>query len=251
MTTPTRPPPSTPSPYHSIRATYTPTTITVYQAYNPTIASAAVAAQKFVPPFKLTRMTWIKPSFLWMAYRSGWARKPGQERILAIELTRAGFEWALSHAVLSHPSPAVYADEAAWEERKRKAVVRVQWDPERDLGLRPMGWRSLQVGLGGVAVERFVEEWVVGIRDVTGLMREVEGLVVEKRWEEARGLLPKEEVYEVPEEVGRMIGVGDRGDESRVNDGGKGKGRGVIKGEEKGEVKGVGDEDGDGSASVQ
>ncbi|KAK2734325.1 hypothetical protein FQN55_002823 [Onygenales sp. PD_40] len=241
--------PTPPPPYHSIRAAYTPTTITVYQAYNPTIASAAVAAQKFVPPFKRSRMTWIKPSFLWMAYRSGWARKEGQERILAIELTRAGFEWALAHAVLSHASPAVYADPEEWEARKRKSVVRVQWDPERDVGLSPMGWRSLQVGLGGEAVERFVEEWVVGIRDVTGLMREVEGLVREKRWEEARRLVPREEVYEVPEGVGRVIGVGDRGEgegggkgeESRVDDGGKGKGV----------IRGVRDEDGDDSISVQ
>ncbi|WP_422570328.1 DUF4291 family protein, partial [Erwinia billingiae] len=29
-------------------------------------------------------MTWIKPSFLWMMYRSGWGMKdPGQKRILA------------------------------------------------------------------------------------------------------------------------------------------------------------------------
>ena len=50
-------------------------------------------------------MTWIKPSFLWMMHRSGWATKPGQERVLAIEITRAGFEWALSHAALSHYDP--------------------------------------------------------------------------------------------------------------------------------------------------
>jgi hypothetical protein len=38
-------------------------------------------------------MTWIKPSFLWMMYRCGWATKPGQERVLAIQITREGFEW--------------------------------------------------------------------------------------------------------------------------------------------------------------
>ncbi|WP_141653813.1 DUF4291 family protein, partial [Erwinia billingiae] len=27
------------------------------------------------PPFSMTRMTWIKPSFLWMMYRSGWGMK--------------------------------------------------------------------------------------------------------------------------------------------------------------------------------
>ncbi len=49
----------------------------------------------------MERMTWIKPSFLWMMYRSGWATKPGQERVLAVELLRSGFEQALSEACLS------------------------------------------------------------------------------------------------------------------------------------------------------
>jgi hypothetical protein len=52
-------------------------------------------------------MTWIKPSFGWMMYRSGWAAKPGQERILAIEISRTGFDWALAHSCLSQYSPRV------------------------------------------------------------------------------------------------------------------------------------------------
>jgi len=63
-----------------IRAAYTTETITVYQAYGPLIAEAAVRAGTFVPPFSRDRMTWIKPSFGWMMHRSGWASKPGQER---------------------------------------------------------------------------------------------------------------------------------------------------------------------------
>jgi hypothetical protein len=39
-----------------------------------------------------------QPSFLWMMYRSGWATKPGQERVLATAITRDGLEWALAHA---------------------------------------------------------------------------------------------------------------------------------------------------------
>ncbi|WP_370452419.1 DUF4291 family protein [Kribbella caucasensis] len=30
---------------------------------------------RFVPPSSTTHMTWIKPSFHWMAHRSGWASK--------------------------------------------------------------------------------------------------------------------------------------------------------------------------------
>ena len=86
---------------HEIRADYDRSTIVVYQAYSPAIADPAVAAQRFVEPFSLHRMTWIKPSFLWMMERSNWARKPGQERVLAVRITREGWETALSQAVLT------------------------------------------------------------------------------------------------------------------------------------------------------
>lgn len=74
-------------PERQIRALFTASTVTVYQAYSPEIADRALAAGTFVPPFKLGRMTWIKPSFLWMMHP-----KPGQERVLAIQITRDGFE---------------------------------------------------------------------------------------------------------------------------------------------------------------
>lgn len=90
-----------------IRAAYTAETVTIYQAYAAQIADAAVRADAFVAPFSRDRMTWIKPPFGWMMHRSGWAAKPGQERVLAIEITRGGFEWALrTGAEPGHPAPA-------------------------------------------------------------------------------------------------------------------------------------------------
>jgi hypothetical protein len=66
-----------------IRAAYNNDTITVYQAFNERIATLAINNQTFVsPPFKKERMTWIKPSFLWMMYRAGWGTKENQEHIL-------------------------------------------------------------------------------------------------------------------------------------------------------------------------
>jgi hypothetical protein len=63
-------------PKRQIRAVYDTDTIRVYQAYSDVIADAALMNGFFVsPPFKMSRMTWIKPSFLWMMYRSGWAKK--------------------------------------------------------------------------------------------------------------------------------------------------------------------------------
>src|SRR4051812_46251842 len=84
-----------------IRAGFGAPTLVVYQAYPRPIADAALAAGTFVAPFSFTRMTWIKPSLLWLMHRSNWARKPGQERILAVRISLAGWQQALSEAVLT------------------------------------------------------------------------------------------------------------------------------------------------------
>jgi hypothetical protein len=49
-------------PERQVRALFDDDTITVYQAYRPEIADAALAAGTFVSPFKRDRMTWIKPA---------------------------------------------------------------------------------------------------------------------------------------------------------------------------------------------
>ena len=51
-------------PKRQIRAVYDSDTIRVYQAYGSAIADSLIQNGQFTdPPFKLTRMTWIKPSF--------------------------------------------------------------------------------------------------------------------------------------------------------------------------------------------
>lgn len=143
-------------------------------------------------------MTWIKPSFLWMMYRSGWSRKEGQERVLAVEISRAGFDWALGHACLSAYRPDVHAGRDGWREALRGAPARVQWDPERDWRLRPLSWRALQLGLSGEAVRRYAEEWLVSVVDVTGLAHAVQERVRAGDEAGVQELLPEERVY-VPE----------------------------------------------------
>ncbi|MEV0194921.1 DUF4291 domain-containing protein [Nonomuraea sp. NPDC050691] len=190
-------------PYRQIRAVHTDTSITVYQAYDPAIAEPAVAAQRFVPPFKRERMTWIKPSFLWMMYRCGWAAKPGQTRVLAVDITRAGFAWALQHACLSHPEPG--ADAAEWKERLRASPVRVQWDPERDPHHNALPYRSIQVGLSGEAVTRYLDEWITRITDVTGMVHDVHRALRAGR--DVTALLPRERPYPLPADLARAVGA--------------------------------------------
>ncbi|EER24042.1 hypothetical protein D8B26_002214 [Coccidioides posadasii str. Silveira] len=193
--------------YRAVRAKFTAETITVYQAYSAEIASPALRAGKFVPPFKRTRMTWIKPSFLWMAYRSGWASKPNQERVLAIEISREGFEWALFNSFVNSHDKSLYPDKHAFEHRKQNTCVRVQWDPERDFGFTPLSYRSIQIGLSGEAVDRYVDEWIVSIQDVTDRMVKMGQLVAAGKIEEAQKLMPIEEPYPLPKQVGAAVGA--------------------------------------------
>ncbi|WP_433256801.1 DUF4291 domain-containing protein [Streptosporangium sp. CA-135522] len=194
-------------PYRQIRAAYTQETVTLYQAYDPHIAGPAVTAQRFVAPFKRERMTWIKPSFLWMMYRCGWAAKPGQARVLAIDITRDGFEWALAHACLSHHDGDLHGDRDAWAARLRESPVRIQWDPERDLHLNALPYRSIQIGLSREAVHRYVDEWTVAITDVTDRARDVHAAVRNGDAGKATDLLPVERPYPVPADLARTIGV--------------------------------------------
>ncbi|WP_199560184.1 DUF4291 domain-containing protein [Sphingomonas psychrotolerans] len=179
-------------PPQQIRAVYDEHIIRVYQAYGHDIADAALAAGTFVsPPFKLDRMTWIKPSFLWMMYRAGWGFKDaGQSRILAIDISRTGFEWALAHSCSSHADPEMSA--AEWAALKDRSPVRIQWDPERDIRLQPLPYRAIQIGLSKEAVSLYITDWISNISDVTGLAHTIHKLVDEGDVAGAQSLLPIE-----------------------------------------------------------
>lgn len=186
-----------PIPTRQIRALYDAQTIRVYQAYSDAIADAALAHGTFIaPPFKMERMTWIKPSFLWMMYRSGWGLKDaGQARILAIDISREGFEWALAHSCPSHPDESMSQEE--WQRVKENAPVRIQWDPERDLLLQPQAHRAIQIGLSKQAVDLYVREWIQRVTDVTPLAHSIHALISTDQIEDAQQMLPQEAPYEL------------------------------------------------------
>lgn len=84
-----------------------------------------------------------------MTYRCGWGTKEGQETVLAVEISRADFEWALRNACLSHYLRSPHENQATTKRELWRAPAHMQWDPERDLCLRPLPYRSLQLGLAG------------------------------------------------------------------------------------------------------
>jgi hypothetical protein len=196
---------------HEIRADYDRDTIAVYQAYSPAIADAALEAGRFVSPFSFHRMTWIKPSFLWLMHRSNWGQKSGQERVLCIRLKRSGWEKALSLAVLTSFEPGVFASPEEWAERFAEARVHLQWDPERSLRGAGLPYYSIQVGLSRHVIREYVDEWVVRIEDYTPRVRKVYDLLQSGGADKAKRQLPPERVYPVGAEVGRRLRMGASG----------------------------------------
>ena len=186
------------SPLKEIRAVYTDETIRVYQAYNKTIAEEAVRNGPFGAHFSMNRMTWIKPSFLWMMYRCGWAQKENQEHVLAIDIKRSGFDKAVNNAVISTFSENLGVSKEEWQKLVKGSDVRVQWDPEKDIDGNDLPYRSIQIGLRGDAVEEYVHDWIVRITDITEYVNELNTL--RNLNEDIRDRLPKEEVY-IPESI--------------------------------------------------
>jgi len=189
-----------------VRADFDDRGIVVYQAYAPAIAEPALAAQRFLPPFSLNRMTWIKPSFLWLMHRSGWATKPGQERILAVRITRAGWQEVLAAAALTAYDPAAHASPDAWRAALARSPARVQWDPERSLRGQ-LAYDSIQVGIGRPLARAYAQDWVLDIRDLTALARKLATLVAAGRDAQAKRLLPPARPYPLDSAVARRLGA--------------------------------------------
>lgn len=147
--------------------------IIVYQAYNKQIADYAVAHQQLGgPDLSYERMSWIKPGFLWMMYRCGWASKEGQENVLALRIRKTAFEHLLSNTAYSTFKRKIYTDKAAWQKDLEQKEGRLQWDPDHDPYGREMERRAIQVGLKGSLLQQFGKEMINSIENITGFVQE-------------------------------------------------------------------------------
>ncbi|WP_442819551.1 DUF4291 family protein [Streptomyces sp. NBC_01230] len=97
--------------------------------------------------------------------RCGWATEAGQETVLAIEITRR-LRVGIAPRVPVEPR-ARAAPRPQHLATSAQARTDPRPDPERDLHLRPLTQRSLQLGLSGEAVGRHADEWTVAVSDVT------------------------------------------------------------------------------------
>ena len=84
--------------------------------------------------------------------------------------------------------------------------MRFQWDPDRDLTLRRLDHRAIQLGLSGGTVRQYVREWIIGLEDVTSLAQSIR-LAIEER----RGLpcVSEESVYPLDAELRERLRISE------------------------------------------
>jgi len=167
--------------------------VIVYQAYRPSIGQFAVDHGYFGTDFSFSRMSWIKPNFLWMMYRSGWGSKPGQEVTLAIRLPRSFFDSLLTQAVESSYSGSQYATLAEWKRALVKSSVRMQWDPDHHPAGSAMLRRAIQLGLRGRVLKEFGRRQILEIIDLSSFVAEQRVNITSDR--RAELVTPLERVY--------------------------------------------------------
>jgi len=168
--------------------------ITFYAAFNKRIVADAIKNQKFGSGFSFNRMTWVKPSFMWMMHRSGWATKENQENILAIKIKKSDVLKIMNEAVLSNFSDSEYRNEEEWKLKMAESNVRIQWDPDHDKSGNKLDRKAIQVGLKGETLEKFNSEYVQEIEDITEF---VEAQRVHKEIYKCKHfLVPKEKVID-------------------------------------------------------
>ena len=176
-----------------ILAQYDAETIVVYQAYRPSIGRFAIDNGWFGGDFKYSRMSWIKPNFLWMMYRSGWGTAEGQETVLAIRLRRCFFDSLLGQAVPSTFNPTLFENKEAWRHAVEQSDVRLQWDPDHTPTGEPCNRRAIQLGLRGKVLEHYGKREIVEIIDLTEFIAEQRPRA--RSWQNGELFTPAEQVY--------------------------------------------------------
>jgi hypothetical protein len=177
-----------------VLAHYDGDSVIVYQAYRPSIGRYAVEHGRLGgSEFSYARMSWVKPNFLWMMYRSGWGTKEGQEVTLGLRLRRAFFDALLAQAVESTWDAARFPTREAWQQAVAGSSVRLQWDPDHHPSGAKLERRAVQLGLRGPALEALGRHELLEVLDLTAFVAEQRAVLASAGVSALR--VPREELY--------------------------------------------------------
>ena len=168
--------------------------VVVYQAYRPSIGRYAIEHGHFGgPDYSFSRMSWVKPNFLWMMYRCGWGMKEGQEVILGLRIRRAFFDALLDAAVPSGFDATRYANPQAWQDAVATSEVRRQWGPDHAPSGASLPRRAIQLGLRGSLLRAFATTELLEVIDMTEFVNQQRALAQDNN---VHLLTPVERVYQ-------------------------------------------------------
>ncbi|WP_437507642.1 DUF4291 family protein [Sorangium sp. So ce1099] len=126
-------------------------------------------------------------------------------RMLAVRIRRAGWERALSLAVLTSPEATVFHSPDEWSKAFAGAKVHVQWDTERNLRGGPLPCYSIQIGIGRHLLCEYAESWIVAIEDRTPLVRKMYQQLQAGHADSAAESRSRERPYAVDATVARRL----------------------------------------------
>lgn len=176
-----------------ILAQFDESSVVVYQAYQPVTGHFAASRGYFGGEWSFNRMSWIKPNFLWMMFRSGWGTKGGQEVTLAVRIKRDFFDRVLEQAVPSSFDADLYSGEVAWKSALTASSARLQWDPDHSPCGASLPRRAIQLGLRNEALKEYARDAIVEIEDVSDFVAQQRANAIPENYR--RLLTPKERVY--------------------------------------------------------
>jgi hypothetical protein len=83
-------------------------------------------------------------------------------------------------------------------------------DPERTVKLEKLPYRSIQIGIPGTLAEKWIEEWIVAIEDVTQTAQDLKAAIdkspgISLGQLAREGLIPEERPFDVPIDIQRRL----------------------------------------------
>lgn len=137
--------------------------IALFHAFSPTYIKKNQLSKE---DLNMNRMTWIKTSLLWTIYRSDWARKDKQERIVEVQ-TNPQYLAELIKKSVKTKDPQANTSEVLYQKDPDRAILGKTWNKGQDnywLSAR----RTMHLGIRGSELERYIDDIVPeNLTDIT------------------------------------------------------------------------------------
>ena len=99
----------------------------------------------------------------------------------------------LRFAVMTTFYKDIYGDNATWKRELEHSNIQLQWEPYHDLYGNKTDRKAVKIGVNGDMLQRFNNEWIQEIRNITPFVQEQQELVKADNIGKVR--IPRERAY--------------------------------------------------------